>query len=324
MFNEADNRTMVGSQDLLDYLTNLPNGRFTTICYVSLDNIKKTTRGVDLDAFQRDLDNDQYHTNDKEKYNGTLKNYAQDGINKVKNLRFPYAGVLKMSRMTLNWQDVDRFNKAYTNYATKRDELLTGLGVEPQHKDSTTDKIDYQGGVLQGNTDNTRNNLYVRQNSANIIKNSVIRHDYLIDNNGNLVAEINPKLLKALRGKAPKLDGVGNLEKNGVAEELIQQYIKEIEDLNFKTMTISLDKILFVNATDKNGKPITIWNNEITNTLSKAGNTVNVNIEQVKEIAQKMFNIEQSPTPSNNVNQNNATPSNTEIPNYATDYFDFD
>lgn len=44
MFNEDKNRTVVGSQDLLDYLTNLPNGRFTTICYVSLDNIKKNNK----------------------------------------------------------------------------------------------------------------------------------------------------------------------------------------------------------------------------------------------------------------------------------------
>jgi hypothetical protein len=110
-------RKIYDINEFIDIMSSIKDGCFATVCYLSSAKVKKTLRGVDTDAFGADLVANRTEGDDD--YYNTLKQYQSGSIKK-----FPYNGVVKMSKIQFHWQSEEKYGENYGKYANARDALI--------------------------------------------------------------------------------------------------------------------------------------------------------------------------------------------------------
>lgn len=261
-------------------MSGINDGAFATVCYLSSANVKKTLRGSNVDAFGSDLDT--YRTDGDDEYYNTLKRYQGGEIKK-----FPYNGVVKMSRIQFHWQSEKKYNKNFADYAKKRDDLIVKYGGEPVRKQGTDTKQEYgEGGVSVGDTENTQGRLYTHQNGATV--KYLDQNYFLVDTDGRLKGGISKSAISNIISKTGSVDGVSALKKVNASEDDIKSYIDEIKKLNFKVMKLMYESIVFVVATSNNEK-IFFWNSKLANQVGSGSYIVNIDPSSFKQKAKELY-----------------------------------
>jgi len=128
-----------------DFITEIGGGWRTTFVYLNMASFRGTAQAVDLGKFSSDLDADDKLDQDVA---NTLRGFA-NGPQKRTN-KFPYAGIIKAAKYTLNWQSARNHMKNYGNFVDSADSLadkyaariLRRQGIDPSEYDaSKLDKI---------------------------------------------------------------------------------------------------------------------------------------------------------------------------------------
>lgn len=270
--------------ELIDIMSSIKGGTFATVCYLSSAKVKKTLRGVDTDTFGKDLDDNR--TDGDDEYYDTLKQYQGGKIKK-----FPYNGIIKMSKIQFHWQTEEKYKENYGKYADARDELIRKYGGEPNRREGTDTIQSYgNGGVSVGSTDNTQGRLYSHQNGATIQSRNT--EYFLVDNNGDLKGGISYGSIKNIVAKASDPDGVSALKKVNATDEQIASYLEELKALKFKVLKLIYDNILFIVAS-VNGEKIFFFNSKLANKIGSGTYAVDINpqsfMDKAKEIYSKTF-----------------------------------
>ena len=266
--------------EFIDIMSNIKDGCFATVCYLSSAKVKKTLRGVDSDAFGNDLDANR--TDGDDEYYNTLKQYQSGSIKK-----FPYNGVVKMSRIQFHWQSEKKYGENYGKYADARDALIKKYGGEPNRKDSTDAKQEYgNGGVSVGATDNTQGRLYTHQNGGTI--QSMNTEYFLVDTDGRLKGGINKNAIQNIVAKSGDADGVSALKKINATDEQIKSYLEELKALKFKVLKLMYDSILFVVAT-VNGEKIFFWNSKLAQQVGSGSYIVPIDPQSFMQKAKELY-----------------------------------
>ena len=273
-------RKIYDINEFIDIMSSIKDGCFATVCYLSSAKIKKTLRGVDTNAFGNDLDSNR--TDGDNEYYDTLKQYQSGDIKK-----FPYNGVVKMSKIQFHWQSEEKYGENYGKYADARDALITKYGGTPNRKDSTDMKQDYgKGSVSVGNTDNTQGRLYSHQNGATIQNRST--EYFLVDTDGQLKGGISKNAIQNIVAKSGDADGVSALKKVNATDEQIQSYLQELKQLKFKVLKLMYDSILFVVAS-VNGEKIFFWNSKLAQQVGSGSYVVQIDPQSFMAKAKEMY-----------------------------------
>lgn len=273
-------RKVYDINEFIDIMSSIKNGCFATVCYLSSAKVKKTLRGVDTDAFGSDLDANR--TDGDEEYYNTLKQYQSGSIKK-----FPYNGVVKMSKIQFHWQSEEKYGENYGKYADARDALITKYGGVPARKDSTDAKQAYgNGSVSIGSTDNTQGKLYSHQNGATI-QNRTTEY-FLVDTNGKLKGGISKNAIQKIVAKSGDADGVSALRKVNATDEQIASYLEELKKLKFHVLKLMYDSILFVVAS-VNGEKIFFWNSKLAQQVGSGSYVVQIDPQSFMEKAKELY-----------------------------------
>lgn len=266
--------------ELIDIMSSIDGGKFVTVCYLSSAKVKKTLRGVDTDAFGRDLDD--YRTDGDDEYHETLKQYQSGSIKK-----FPYNGVVKMSKIQFHWQSEEKYGENYAKYADARDALITKYGGEPNRREGTDAKLSYgKGSVSIGSTDNTQGRLYTHQNGATIQNRST--EYFLVDTNGQLKGGISKNAIQNIVAKSGDADGVSALKKVNATDEQIKSYLEELKQLKFQVLKLMYDSILFIVAT-VDGEKILFWNSKLAQQVGSGSYVVNIDPQSFMQKAKELY-----------------------------------
>ena len=291
-----DRQQEVASDSLIDTLTQLKDGQFVSVCYLTAAKIKKTFRGIDVDTFNQELDsmeskNDMYNQ---------LKKYANK---ETKTL--PFAGIVCMTTYVFNWQSEEKYRKNYAKYVQDRDKAVRRRGVSDDdlaaHNEKYSksyDKADLNGTVSAGSTDNTQGRLYTHQNiyRINDTNKKNRRRYFLVNDEGDIIQEVQKNnlasLFYAVSKRAPYASKL--VEKalqdlyhddQKVKEEL-EKYAQELDDLRMIPMKLMYGSILAVSGT-VNGIPKTIINDKLSDALKLDDKTMlKINADSFRGIIQ--------------------------------------
>ena len=273
-------RKIYDINEFIDIMSSIKNGAFATVCYLSSAKVKKTLRGSDVEAFGNDLDSNR--TEGDEEYYNTLKQYQGGSIKK-----FPYNGVVKMSRIQFNWQSEKKYGENFGKYADARDALITKYGGEPVRKQGTDTRLGYGSGEVSiGSTDNTQGRLYSHQNGATV--NYLDEYYFLADTNGQLKGGISKEAIKNIVAKSGDADGVAALKRVNASDETIKSYLEELKALKFRVLKLMYDSILFVVATVDDEK-IFFWNSKLANQVGSGSYVVAIDPTSFKEKAKELY-----------------------------------
>lgn len=273
-------RKIYDINEFIDIMSNIKDGCFATVCYLSSAKVKKTLRGVDTDAFGADLDANRTEGDDD--YYNTLKQYQSGSIKK-----FPYNGVVKMSKIQFHWQSEEKYEENYGKYANARDALIGKYGGEPIRRDGTDSKQAYgNGNVSIGNTDNTQGRLYSHQNGATI--QNISTEYFLVDTNGQLKGGISKNAIQNIIAKSGDADGVSALKKVNATDEQIASYVEELKKLKFKVLKLMYDSILFVVAS-VNGEKIFFWNSKLAKQVGSGSYIVPIDPQSFQDKARELY-----------------------------------
>ena len=270
--------------ELIDIMSSIKGGTFATVCYLSSANVKKTLRGVDTDAFGNDLDSNRTEGDDE--YYETLKQYQGGSFKK-----FPYNGIVKMSKIQFHWQTEEKYKENFGKYADARDALIKKYGGEPNRREGYDTTQQYgNGGVSVGSTENTQGKMYTHQNGATIQSRST--EYFLVDTNGDLKGGISRSAVQNILSKSGDADGVSALKKVNATDEQIASYLEELKALKFKVLKLIYDNIIFIVAS-VNGEKILFFNSNLANKIGSSSYAVDINpqsfMDKAKELYSKTF-----------------------------------
>lgn len=266
--------------ELIKIMSSIKGGTFATVCYLSSARVKKTLRGVDTNAFGNDLDANR--TDGDDEYYNTLKKYQGGEIKK-----FPYNGVVKMSKFQFHWQTEKKYKENQSKYAIARDALIRKYGGEPNRKEGTDTTQEYgDGNVSVGSTENTQGKMYSHQNGATIQNRST--EYFLVDNNGDLKGGISKNAIQNIISKNGDEDGVSALRKVNATDEQIASYLEELKALNFKVLKLLYDNIIFIVTTVDNEK-ILFFNSKLANKIGSSSYTVDINPQSFMDKARELY-----------------------------------
>jgi len=131
-------RKVTKLQDFADVLTSVGGGWRTTFVYLNAVKFRKTGQAIDMDKLSSSLDSDiEQGVSDK------FNNFIAGG-NK-RNNRFPFAGVLKVAKYTLNWQTARKYRENYNDFVTKSDDIAAkyaAMALKRQGLPLTQDALD--------------------------------------------------------------------------------------------------------------------------------------------------------------------------------------
>lgn len=167
----AGTRIVKDMTEFADFITEIGGGWRTTFVYLNIAGFRGTAEKVDLGQLSTAIDADQKLDPEVA---STLRGFA-NGPQKRSN-RFPYAGVLKAAKYTLNWQSARSHKEKYGKYVKNADNLadryaamiLKRQGIDPsQYDEKKLDKIhikpriqtDYEkqeAGITGGKTSDER------------------------------------------------------------------------------------------------------------------------------------------------------------------------
>ena len=266
--------------ELIKIMSSIKGGTFATVCYLSSARVKKTLKGVDTNAFGNDLDANR--TDGDDEYYNTLKRYQGGEIKK-----FPYNGVVKMSKFLFHWQTEKKYEENKNKYANARDALIRKYGGEPNRKEGTDTTQEYgDGNVSVGSTKNTQGKMYSHQNGATIQNRST--EYFLVDNNGDLKGGISKNAIQNIISKNGDEDGVSALRKVNATDEQIASYLEELKALNFKVLKLLYDNIIFIVTTVDNEK-ILFFNSKLANKIGSSSYAVDINPQSFMDKARELY-----------------------------------
>ena len=273
-------RVVKDMTEFADFITEIGGGWRTTFVYLNIASFRGTAQSVDLGEFSSALDADQ--DLDPE-VAGTLRGFA-NGPQKRSN-RFPYAGILKAAKYTLNWQSAKNHKKNYEDFVNKSDELSgkyaaqilkrQGLPLTQDALDSvqikSRDQRDFENmenGGTGGKTRDQRKDyrvfrdygkggMYVRPNDndrvvfpQNMKTVTPGGTDYYLIKDDGSIAGGKPisknTLAQILSPSNPRDNSKANaLRKLGANDEEIEQYTKEFGELGWGENDFMADQILY-------------------------------------------------------------------------------
>lgn len=231
-------RKQVTFERILDILSEIGGGQFTTICYLSAAKIYKKRNSLDDEKFGGALDANPF---EDEEIGNTFDRYRRGEMKK-----FPYQGIVKFCTRQYHWQSEERYRERYGQFRDWQDDFLTSHGAEPLPRREPTDKkIDFgKGGVSVGATDNTAHKAYTHQNRATA---KVLDEEYfLVDDNGELVGGISKPVVTSMLQKYSEDGGIKALKKINASDEVIARYSEELKAQKFDILKMMTNCILFV------------------------------------------------------------------------------
>lgn len=270
---------------MIDIISSIKGGVFVSLCYISSAKIGKTlaSKNIDINKFGKDLDKNRIQ-GDENVYKG-LKTYQSKGA--LRTNKFPFGGIVKMTRYQFNWQSENNYRANYKKYADARNKLLAKYGASVVHRDSHDKKQEYgYGSVSVGNSPNTEGRLYTHQNGA-IVRNIQSEY-YVVDKKGNLVGGVSPSAIAQLLNKSENINGVSALRKIGATEAQIKEYIQELKKLKFQVLKLMYDRIVFIVAT-VNGEPIIFINDNLASMLDNGSESFKINPKSFLDKAKQML-----------------------------------
>jgi hypothetical protein len=243
MKNENKIRRVETSESLFDILSNLPNNKFVSMCYIN--NVKLANAPKKQLPKQPGQKGRAKSVIDWEQISNML------GIPNV-------AGVITITRYTgMRWVSHNKMAELYKQYKENFNKVNKQFGClnEMCSRDSYQTKLAYGNGISVGNTENTNGRVYHNQNIYNVKTNVAY---YAIDENGHLLSEIPVDKLKELKGnKAVSLTKYEKEIINGKSVEesqsLLESYHNELKNLKFNYATFYTSQILYMLGSDDYG-----------------------------------------------------------------------
>lgn len=297
MNEERKARRIANVEEIIDIMTSIKGGQFVTFGYVSDAKVYKKRSSVsdeDLDVLGNNLDTIKgtFGNEDAMRNHGYYSKLSTFHSGKDENgkdvKKLPFAGLIKLTTSQINFISEKSFRQKEAEYLTKRDEINKKYGVykapEERRGKATTELQDYgNGGIAVGNTDNTRDKVYMHTNGAT--RKSIGEPIYyFVDDNGNLISEpVSKNLAISIIAKSTKtkpVEAANDVLKLTQDENIVKQYVKEIEDLNFKILKYDYDKIIFISCT-YNGEKIFYINDKMSGNISKGLTVAPETFEQI-------------------------------------------
>lgn len=273
-------RKLATAEELFDILAGMRPGRFATIAYVSSANLN-------IPQVKR-----------RNPESNRMKNFDDwETFGKELGVEDNIAGVVKLTRYTLNWSSADNFAKQYGDYKKGYDEIRQKYGLEASgNRESTHKRVKFGKGddvkVYKGDNEDLTNNSYTEQNVYGA-KMSV--GYYLIRDDGSLVKELSNEDVKKYL-KARETVGVAALRKLGKDDATIQSYIDDIKNLKMNYVKFETSSILYIITTIGTEKVMFINNN-----LSRKLNDVVVSPDTFIQIATDKYNQDAALTEALNI-----------------------
>ena len=178
----------------------------------------------------------------------------------------------------------------YADYKNKSNDIRAKYGLEPisDKENDYKSTMNYGSGVdvYIGSDKDKEGNFYVNANTYG--KNNIRGVVYAVDTNGNIVQELTKEQIKPyLKAKGEEVPGANALRKMEVEDSVVQNYINDIQSLNFNYKRFEGNSILWIAAT-VNGQKIVYINSN----LSKTINGININKEDFIQKANERYNID--------------------------------
>lgn len=274
-------RKQVDFDKILDIISEVGDGQFITICYMSAAKIYKKRSSLDDDAFGDALDANPLEGDD---VRDTFDRYRKGEMKK-----FPYKGIVKFCTRQYHWQSEENYRKKYGEFRKWQDDFLTSHGAEPlSHRESTDVKQDFGGGgVSVGATDNTAHKTYIHQNGATA---RIMDEEYfLVGDDGELVGSIWKPVVTSMLAKYPEDGGIRALRKINASEDVIERYSEELKAQNFSIMKMMVDSILFI-VTKFQGQEYFAINTKLARKVGSGSYVVDIEPESFIQKAIEIFN----------------------------------
>lgn len=277
-------RKQVSFDRIIDIISEVGDGQFITICYLSAASIYKKRNSLDDEKFGGALDANPF---EDEEVGATFDRYRNGEMKK-----FPYQGIVKFCTRQFHWQSEDNYRKKYGQFRQWQDDFLTSHGAQPlAHKKPSDEKIDFgSGGISVGSTDNTANKTYIHQNGATsrIIDKDYGETYYLVDNNGELVGGISKPVVTSMLTKRKEDGGIAALRKIDASDEVINRYNEELKAQKFSVMKMMMDCMLFV-VTKFEGQEYFAINRRLASRVGSGSYVVDIDPESFIQKAVEIF-----------------------------------
>jgi hypothetical protein len=274
--------------DVMDAQEDKGNGgKFATIVYVTCAGVyasKKAWRPDDVTA-ALDATRDEYGDTDWHK---NITSYNDPSVKTM--TKNPIAGVICVTRYQIHWQTKDSYDKDYTEYATKRHDILMRRGIAIQ-----------SDGML-GNNNNQRQNVNGTQinqtgrpsRDFDIVGSKLLGVKfYETDEEGNILGEIPAKVAYSMKPLPSEWKGPSDVTKKLSGQEL-EDCLRELKELDdkHKFRNFLFDGILAIVA-NENGQSYYYINDKVCVNSYKGGAkypAIQVNPQDMISIAQEAIN----------------------------------
>lgn len=131
-------RRVTKLQDFADTLTSIGGGWRTTFVYLNCVPFRKTGQSVNMDKLSSAMDDTM---------NPEISNKFKDFIGKgnKRNNRFPFAGIIKVAKYSVNWQTARKHREHYDDFVNKSDEIAAKYAAKALNRQGlplTQDALD--------------------------------------------------------------------------------------------------------------------------------------------------------------------------------------
>ena len=296
-------REITDANQFIDIISSIKSNRYITFAYVNTYDIHgRLSRGenkVDTAKLQQILDTH------KEKY-GSTKAYQgyQEFHDNEKMKKYPYS-IIQVIRYNMRWVSKNDFGKAYNKWKGMMNNIRTEYLLDPiGDKEGYVDTLNYgSGGVGVGNTDNTRDEIYLQTiNTPKFLDDRF----FICDMAGEIVEETTEEIFKMLKKQKADTDANNIRKKHNITdlsteeekaqvEQKIKEFRAKVEELNstLSPRTFKSSKTLFITATTDDKKRYFYINTNLTDNIGSAKSPIRINpqsfIEFANEYAKNSF-----------------------------------
>lgn len=231
-------RRVATPDEIFDILDDVSGKRFATVGYVT---------GADINYPKVQRRNPE---------TGRMKGYDDmDTFARSIGRQDSISGVIKLTRYNMRLYSRSEMGKAYGEKRSEENDIRARYGVPPikDKENDYTQKIDYGGGITAygGSNDDKKGHVYYDNNTFGA---NIKSHYYVVDGDGHIDGEVSREsLLDYLKAPAQK-SGVAALRKMGATEDMIQNYINDLQGLRFSYKRFEYGQILYIAATVKGEK----------------------------------------------------------------------
>ena len=175
--------------------------------------------------------------------------------------------------------------KQYKDYKNSANAIRGEYGLPPigDKENDYKERMNFGGGIdtYKGGNEALAGHSYNPQNTYGVVPKSVT---YAINKEGHIVKALSKEEILPYLKKKRAIDGVSALQKMGVEEARIKEYIQKIENLKFQYKNFEANSILWIAAT-VNGEKIVYINDNLARTV----NDININPQDFIKIANERY-----------------------------------